>query len=355
MTQENTNFPSDENISLRELIIIFKKWYLLLLNKWKTILLVSFLGGLLGLILAIIIKPTYTAETTFVLEEGDKTSLGQYSGLASMVGLDLGGGSGGVFQGDNILELYKSRTMIKQTLLTKDTFNNKLQFLIDRYIQFNNLREKWRNQKELSEITFDTNFSNYTRLQDSVIGKITETINKSSLMVSKPDKKLSIINVKFKSKDELFAKSFTMKIVSNVNKFYVQTKTKKSSENLAILQHQADSIKSALNFSISGVALATDANPNTNPAFQTLRVPSQRKQVEVQANLAAYQEILKNLEIAKITFRKETPLIQVIDDPTLPLDKEKFGKIIMSAIFSLFFVITYSVILLSRHIIRNTL
>jgi uncharacterized protein involved in exopolysaccharide biosynthesis len=30
--------------------------------------------------------------------------------------------------------------------------------------------------------------------------------------------------------------------------------------------------------------------------------------------------------MAKVTLRKETPLIQVIDRPILPLKKEKFGK-----------------------------
>jgi hypothetical protein len=33
------------------------------------------------------------------------------------------------------------------------------------------------------------------------------------------------------------------------------------------------------------------------------------------------------LELAKITLRKETPLIQLIDRPILPLEKEKFGKL----------------------------
>jgi uncharacterized protein involved in exopolysaccharide biosynthesis len=30
--------------------------------------------------------------------------------------------------------------------------------------------------------------------------------------------------------------------------------------------------------------------------------------------------------LAKVTLRKETPLIQVIDRPILPLSKERFGK-----------------------------
>jgi hypothetical protein len=325
MSQEQMNHTEDE-ISLKELIVKIKDWYHFLLSKWKTILIAGIIGGVLGLTYSIFKKPVYTAETTFVLEEGESGGgLGQYAGLASMVGIDLGGSGGGIFKGDNILQLYKSRKMIQETLLAKDTFNGKQQLLIDRYIEFNNLREGWGEKPYLKDIQFN-NPQNFTRTQDSVIGNFAEKINKEILEVTKPDKKLSIISVKVKSEDELFAKAFANNIVNKVNSFYVKTKTKKSLENLSILQNQADSVRGVLNASIGGVAAAVDANPNLNPAFQTLRVGSQRKQVDVQASGAIYQEIVKNLEMAKITLRNEKPLIQVIDEPVFPLKIDKFGK-----------------------------
>jgi len=36
---------------------------------------------------------------------------------------------------------------------------------------------------------------------------------------------------------------------------------------------------------------------------------------------------LQSLEIAKITLQKETPLYQIIDEPTLPLYQDKPGKL----------------------------
>ena len=328
MQEINQEQPNDE-ISLKELIVKLKDWYSYLLSKWKTILVVGILGGILGFTYAYFKKPIYTAETTFVLEEGDSGGggLGAYAGLASMAGIDLGGGGGGIFQGDNILQLYKSRRMIQETLLSADTFKNKAQLLIDRYIAFNKLREGWGKKPKLANISFQDNPLMFTRLQDSIVTGIVSDINNNYLEVTKPDKKLSIISVKVKAKDEAFAKAFADRIVKTVNNFYVNTKTKKSAENLAILQFQSDSIKRVLNYSISGVASAIDANPNSNPAFQILRVPSQKKQLDVQVNAKAYEEIVKNLEIAKITFRKEKPLIQVIDDPVFPLQIEKLGEV----------------------------
>lgn len=326
MSKEDVNNIEDE-ISLKELIFKLIEWYRFLLSKWKVILIAGIIGGVLGLTYTLIKKPIYVAETTFVLEEGESSGgLGQYAGLASMVGIDLGGGGGGIFKGDNILQLYKSRRMIQETLLSIDTFNGKQQSLIERFIEFNEFKEAWSNKPDLKNITFG-NSQKFTRTQDSIIGKFVENINKEVLEVIKPDKKLSVISVKVKSKDELFAKSFADNIVEKVNKFYIETKTKKSGENLAVLQNQADSVRRVLNESIGGVASEIDANPNLNAAFQTLRVGSQRKQVDVQASGAVYQEIVKNLEMAKISFRNDKPLIQVIDQPVFPLKSDRMGKI----------------------------
>ncbi|MBB6112439.1 Chain length determinant protein [Mucilaginibacter lappiensis] len=298
-------------------------------TKWLVILAGGILGGALGFGYAIINKPSYTASSTFVLDESNKgAGLNQYAGLASIAGIDLGGNSGGgIFQSDNILELYKSRLMIEKALLSVASFNGKRQQLIERYIDFNHLREKWIEDDHVGNISFNGNPGNFNRVQDSIITSIVNLFNKRLLTVSKPDKKISIIRVDVINKDELFAREFNMKLVDNVNSFYSQTKTKKSYQSVRVLQYQADSVKDVLNRSINGVASAIDAAPNANPSLQILRVPSQRRQVDVQASTAIYSEIVKNLELSKMSLRQETPLIQLIDSPVLPLTVDKVSKV----------------------------
>jgi uncharacterized protein involved in exopolysaccharide biosynthesis len=325
---ENEKTQNDE-ITVTELILKFKKGINFIKSKWIIILFCALVGGGLGLIYSILKKAEYTARYTFVLE--DKSSgggaLSQYSGLAALAGIDIGGSSDGMFSGDNIFELYKSRLMIEKTLLDEVDVNGKKQLLIDRYINSNKLRSRWRNKDNIDSITFNGDPQKFTRKQDSIITDLVEVINKKNLDVKKADKKLSIIEVDVKSTDELFSKGFADKLVENVNEFYTQTKTKKSYQNLQTLQKQADSVKAILNMSINGVASALDAAPNANPALLSLRVPSQRKQIDVQANTAIYTEIIKNLEISKVSFRQEKPLIQVIDPPVLPLAIDRLGKV----------------------------
>ncbi|WP_259067103.1 Wzz/FepE/Etk N-terminal domain-containing protein [Mucilaginibacter sp. X4EP1] len=295
-----------------------------ILQKWLIILMVSILGGIIGIVYSIYKKPTYTAVCTFVLEDSKSSSLSQYAGLASIAGLNVGGGSGGsIFEGDNIVELYKSRSMMEQALLSKCNFDGKSVRLIDRFLNYHNLYRKYK----VDKIDFDNNPDNFNRKQDSIITDLVDVFNKKILSVSKPDKKLSIIRVEVVDNDELFSKYFTQNLVQTVNDFYIQTKTKKAYQNVLILQKQADSVRAILNSSISDVASAIDAAPNANPQMLTLKVSSQKKQIDVQTNSAIYGEIVKNLELEKVNLRQEMPLIQVIDKPVLPLPVKEVGKI----------------------------
>ena len=91
----NTNFDNDE-FSLKELIFKIREWYQFLLTKWKLIILISALGGIIGFTYANFQKPIYKAEFSFVLEdEKGGGGLGGALGLASQFGLDLGGGGVG--------------------------------------------------------------------------------------------------------------------------------------------------------------------------------------------------------------------------------------------------------------------
>lgn len=320
-----------DEISIKEIILKFRAALRYLKAKKIVILIFAIVGAALGLAYSILKKPVYSAVSTFVLDEGSKGGgLGQYAGLASLAGIDIGGmgsGSSGIFEGDNILELYKSRVMIEKTLLSEVNIDGKKQLLINRYIDFNKLRTRWKDQGRLNNISFTGDPKNFNRTQDSIITDIVELFNKKLLTVDKLNKKLSIIKVEVLSKDELFAKSFNNKLVETVNEFYLQTKTKKSNQNIKILQHQVDSVRSVLNSSINGVASAIDAAPNANPALLILKVPSQKKQVDVQASTAIYAEMVKNLEISRMALRQETPLIQIIDSPVLPLAVDKLTKI----------------------------
>ena len=327
----NIMTPDNDEISLKDLIQKISEWYRFLLTKWKLIVLVGIIGGLIGFTYAYFQKPTYKAVLTFALED-EKSGGGGLSGalgLASQFGIDLGSSGGGAFAGANLMELMKSRKLIEKTLLSPVVVNGKTISLVEHYINVNELRKDWEEKPALKSIQFlpDADRTNFSLQQDSLLREFTKNILKENLDISQKDKKISIINVNVNSISEIFSKLFCENLVKETSEFYVETKSKKAKMNVEILQKQADSIRAELNGAITGVATATDNVFNLNMAMNVKRTPSARRQIDVQANTAILTQLVGNLELAKVTLRKETPLVQIIDKPIYPLEKEKISKL----------------------------
>jgi hypothetical protein len=330
---ENSNIDNDE-ISLKELIIKIKEWGSFLKSKWKAIFVAGFIGVLIGLTIALFEKPTYKAVLTFAMEEdkgGGGGGLSGALGLASSFGIDLGGaGGGGAFASSNLAELMKSHLLVEKVLLEPIIINGKTITLAEYYIQINKLREAWDNKPTLKNIQFlpGADRSTFTLQQDSILQQIHKSlIEKEHLSIMQKDKKVTILSIEVTSENELFSKIFCENLAKETSDFYVETKSKKAKINVSVLQKQVDSVKNALNGAIAGVANETDNVYNMNPAYNIKGAPSKKKQIDVQANTAILTNLVVQLELAKITLRKETPLIQLIDRPILPLQKEKFGKL----------------------------
>jgi hypothetical protein len=351
----NKEIPNDE-ISLKELLEKAKEWFSYLVSQWKVILLAGIVGASLGLYYSYSKKPIYTATLSFALEdENSPGGLGGAVGLASSFGIDLGGGGGSIFSGSNLTELFKSRSMVEQTLLSPITIEGKSITLAEMYIQNQGWREQWNDIPKYKSIQFlpKTNRKNFTRVHDSILGVMYQNLSKTGLAVGQKDLKIAIITIDVNSTNELFSKYFCEALVDEVSGFYVSTKSKKAQMNMDILGRQMDSIRRELNGAITGVAVANDNTFGLNPAMNVRRAPSARRQVDVQANTAILTELVKQSELAKVTLRKETPLIQVIDEPILPLKKEKFGKVKGIVIGGVVVVILMMLFLISRKLFKS--
>ena len=317
-------------------------------SKWAVVVIVGLVFGIAGVLYAWFRKPIYIAEMTFVAESEGKGALGMYAGIAAQFGLDLGQSSGGAFEGDNLIELLKSKTLIKKTLLTQGSTGNPL--LIEEYVNLYELNKDWKKNEKYKNLKFEADPKTFVRVRDSIINNVYERITEDQLEIVKKDKKTSIITIDFKCNNEYFAKRFIEVLTNNAIQYYTEYKSKKARQNVEILQRQTDSVKRMLYGSISNVATLNDLN--VNPIRQSVRVGSQWKQIDAQVNGTLYGELLKNLELAKLSLRRETPLIQVIDTPQLPLEKKKPGRIKMGLLFAIVGSVITAFFLLARHWVR---
>ncbi len=340
-TQIENNYKS----SIKEMLLRLHQWFRMLLKKWVFLSIIGITGAIIGLLLSIIAQPKYESKITFVLEDSKSGgALGAYAGLASQFGIDIGGGSGGVFQGDNILLLLKSKLLVRKALLSSYTSDNK-HSLADQYLIMSGLKSKWSSNQRLFPVNIPVSVKGaktvYSILQDSIVDLIYDKILENNLSVQKIDKKLSFVSVNCISKDELFSKYFVERLVAEATDLYILTKTKRSKTNVEKLTARADSLENLMNAKTYFVANAQDLNLNPVRKLGTVNTElAARDRIILQT---IYGEVVKNLEVAKMTLSQETPIIQIIDTPNLPLHKIAYRP--FKSIFLGFFICLFTGIL----------
>ncbi len=332
----------DYEFSINYLIDRIKVFFIFLINQKVQFIFTAISILFFTISYNYIIPPKYYAHTNFVLDNNNNPAgIGEISSIASLAGINTSSfiDASNLFQIDNIQDLYRSDTMLKKTLLSEGVFNNKKNLLINRFGEIENKIKKWDDKNIIFYSKEDLN-----RTHDSIIKIAIKKIRKKNLIVSKPNRKTTILNVAFNHKNEEFAKIFNEKLVSNVNEFYIRSKSFKTGLNLNVLQKESDSVRSVLDRSIQILAALDQSIPNQNPLLKTLKTPYQKVLIDVQANTAIFEELVKQLELAKVSHRNSTPLIQIIDHPTYPLENSKWTlgeTLLYGLLFGLIFAMAF--------------
>lgn len=314
-------------LTLKELIVKMRSIWSFLLEKWLIIVLLGLLGGFIGFLYAFLKPIKYTSKLTFVVEEG-KAGGGGLASLAGQFGFDLGGvAGGGVFSGDNILLFLKSEGLCRETLITLyDSTKNTM--LVDRYAEVTKMKKSWLKDKKIGEINFSKYHNGkFPRLEDSLMQEIINDILESDLSVIKPDKKASFIEVKSMMKDEMLSKLFSERLVKIATQRYVDSKIKTKAINVNILQRKADSLAAVLNNKTYSAAASQQSLIDANPALRSVPIAAEITTRDKTMAATIFAEVIKNLEISKTMLNQETPVIQMVDQSTLPLFKERVGKL----------------------------
>ncbi len=289
-----------------------------MLGKWKQFLLFAVAFAILGVVLSFLMKPKHKAVLTFVLEESKSESpLGAYAGIASQFGFDLGGMTGSnVFNEDNLTELLRSRKIVEEALLNKNNFSGKEELLVNHFMD-SPLLNKWKADETLGLVRFSQQRDSLNKQQDSLLFEIYSVVTKKFLNVENISAKSSILVVECVSKDELFSKYLVENLMKSVTDFYISNKTQRARETVAFVKRRTDSIAGALAAAELRLAKFKDSRHATVRAegyMDELRLTR-----DVQILNVMYGEAVKNLELSKVTLLNQTPLIQIIDSPILPL------------------------------------
>jgi len=316
-----TNIPI---IKMTSVLDEVKAFIVYLLSQIKLFLVMIVAGLIIGLGYYFWQKPQYIGKASFILEEKSGGMGGGLSGLASQFGFDIGSltGSAGLFAGDNILDILKSRTIIEKVLLTKidSTKGSTGNTLADSYLEWSKLKQKWSDDKQLTTLNFTNTIAGKpnTRLQDSVLLVIYQKLIKKNLSVERLNKKGSIIEVTASTQSETFSKLFTERLVFETIKMYVDLKTSVASKNIIRLEQRSDSLMSLLNS--KSYKSASLQILDANAAYKSSAVPVEVTQRDKSVTYALYSEVMKNLEASRMAIAGQTPVINLLDNAKYPLE-----------------------------------
>lgn len=324
----------ESKISFADIKKIVNDYFSYIWDKKWFVLAAGIIGIVIGIVHAYIYKPTYTATYKFSIESKSSGGSG-FSALSMLAGISS---SSGTFSGDNLVELFRSRSMVEMALLKPVIIEGDTMNLLEYKILADSLRLKCEEIKAkrvpskthiatICDVTFPygQNRESFTREQDSIIMAVASEMMKKDIAIEKTDKKLSYANFSVSSKNEKFAKEFSSAMINTVFDFYLKSKRENAQKNIDEFQTRADSIRKELNKSLYAAAHYRDLN--MNPSKNVLGVEQLKYQTDIQINTAAYSEIVKNIEVMKLDMAKSEPLIQEIDVPRYPLENDKKGKL----------------------------
>jgi hypothetical protein len=313
----NQNYQEDE-ISLKELIEKGKTLFTYFMGYKWVIVAAGLLGGGIGFGYAHFFNvEEYESKLTFAIEEKSGGG-GSLLGLASQFGVDLGGGGGGMFTSDNLLLLFKSNRIIQGALL-RPLIEVKEGNLYNHYLATHFKKALEENKIDLLPLNLDR--ERFSRDQDSLFKVV--SLNISEIVnIEKKDKKASFIDITLKDQSELFALWMNKLLVEEATLLYVELKVGKMQRSVNILQGRVDSVQRVLDGTMRSAATGMDQSMGL--VSNAPRVSTAKKQMEAEMLGALFGELTKNLELTKFTLEREEPIIQIVDLPTMPL--EKFGK-----------------------------
>jgi hypothetical protein len=326
-------------ISVVYLLQRFLAGFIWSLRKTKVWLIWAVMGLIMGAIFSFFYPREYVASITMGIEE---EKVGGFESLMAQFGLDAGGlNPGGVFEGESLITLFYTRNIIESTLDTRVKHGkDSLVFADVLWKQTSYFREP-----KFSGFSFSNERWENTALRDTAMYLLYKYSKKKLLSISKPDKKQAFVIVSCKHKDAWVAHRYCELLVDRLSGYYIEVITSKARNNLRILRQEADSLHRVLQRDFHYSASLGDMN--VNPLRQVMKVDQSRAMVDLQIAISMYGEIAKQMKLAEISLRKQTPLVQVVDFPKFPYDRVGWSLLEYCAI-GMFFGTLLGILLIWR-------
>ena len=309
-------------------------------NGRKEIIIISFIFALIGIVSAVIAPIVYTSSTTFINSQTESTTGSNLSGVASLVGVSIGGIAPGNEIPPRMYPQIGESVEFKRKLLEK-TIDEK------REIKLIDFLKKYHGIKHSSaESSLNKNIKAYvSETENKLFGVIDEIV---TIAINRKDMFVTISanmpNSKYAASTCINAREILQEIVVNNRIKGAKQKLEYSEEQLASKRIEFEEVQKKL-------AYFNDSNLN----IVTSAIINQRAKLEAEFNIinAVMVELSKQVEQRKLQVSEDTPVFSVIKEASMPVKKSSPKRTQIVLIFGLIgFVISSVYVLIKKSLSR---
>lgn len=344
--EEKTTIPTpgSDEIDLRDLIV--QLW-----KKRQFILMVTGLFLLLGIFVAFTSPVSYTASCTVVPQTSQRVG-GNLSGLASMMGVNLGSSMTGETLSPTIYPtIVKSVPFCKEIMNTPITVEKSpgtitlYEYYTDKKYQPKNLMQGVKKYTIglpgtiLSTLRSGKQFSAPSVYNDTITGQVvTLTADErraiSSIQTNiqfESNSKEGYVKLGYTFPEPEAVAIVTQQLYDVLERYVKNFKAEKELDNLKFVESSYQEARKDFLQKQANLAAFQDANRGLATAMA--RTTERRLSSEYDIAFTVYNELAKQLEQAQLSVKQSTPVLTVVDPVVVPHEKSTPRRSMIMAVF----------------------
>ncbi|MCB6972404.1 MULTISPECIES: Wzz/FepE/Etk N-terminal domain-containing protein [Butyricimonas] len=340
--RQTNQIPQDEEIDLVE--VIRKLW-----KNRKLIIKITVVFMVIGVLVALFSPKEYSAGCTMVPQVGDKKASGGLSGLASMVGINLGSMGGGEVLAPTIYpKILASIPFKKELMATPLKFEEYEQpvtlfdyYTKDEYKKFSLFGVVKKYTIGLPGVIIGAIRGEDTTQIMAEQGSAIQSLSKDEKDVAEILDKIVSLNVNDKDgyvqlsasmPEPLAVAQLAQQAQKLLQEYITRFKIEKVQSNLDFVQKQYDKAKERYEVRQDELAKFRDANKG----FVSAVAKTREDMLTNEYNLAysVYSELAKQLEQAEIAVNETTPILTVVEPVVVPVERSKPKRGLICVLFT---------------------
>ncbi len=284
----------------------------------KQIIIISFIFVLVGVAAALLSPVVYTSSTTFINSQSESPSASGLSGVASLVGINLGGVSSGSEIPPTMYPQIGESVEFKRSLL-KSYVDEKKQIKLEEFLANNNGVK--------TPITENNNKLFISEYEDKLFNLIGKTI---SISVDQQD---GFITILANMPNSEYAANMCINARELLQKTVIDNRIKSAKQKLEYSENQLAEKRIEFEEVQNKLAYFNDSNLN----LVTSSVINERDKLEAEFQIinAVMIELSKQVEQRKLQVSEDTPVFSIIKEASMPVLRSSPKRTKMVIIYGL--------------------